>query len=127
MRKTIFALLMVVSLPAFCEWKLTDILTDGSHLYYDPTTIEHEATRVRVWELADLPTLNQMGRLSYRTHHEYDCAAHRSRVIRSESYLTHMASGAARDVDEKSGTEAEWFEFNPGSRSDKMSKIVCAK
>lgn len=74
-----------------------------------------------------MPTLNQVGRVSYRNLVEYDCSAHRSRVIRAESYLTHMASGTARDVDEKSSEEAEWFVHYPGSRADKMSKLVCAK
>jgi hypothetical protein len=127
MRKTIFALLIAVSLPAFGEWKLTEILVDGSHLYYDPSTIERKGNLVRVSELSDLPALNQMGRLSYRTQHEYDCSAPRSRVIRSESYPTHMATGAALDVDDHSSGDAEWVEFHPGSRSDKMSKLVCAK
>lgn len=127
MKKVFVALLLAVSLPAFGEWKLTEVLVDGSHLYYDPSTIERKGNLVRVWELSDLPALNQMGRLSYRTQHEYDCSAHRSRVIRSESYVTHMATGAAQDVDDKSGQDAEWFEYGPGSRADKMNKVVCAK
>jgi len=128
MRKTICALLMmVVSLPAFCEWKLTEILADGSHLYYDPATIEHQGNFARVWELVDLPALNKVGRLSYRDRSEYDCSAHRQRVIRSESYLTHMASGTPHDVDENSGDDVEWFAYFPGSRAEKMGKIVCGK
>lgn len=127
MKKTTFVLLMAVSLPAFAEWKLTETTTDGGHFYYDPSTIERNRNIVRVWELTDLPALNQVGRLSYRTLHEYDCSAHRHRVIRSESFVTHMATGAAYDVDDKSKEDVEWDEYNPGSRFDKMSKVVCAK
>jgi hypothetical protein len=127
MRKTIFALLIAVSLPAFAEWKLTEILADGSHLYYDPSTIERKGNLARVWELSDLRALNQVGRLSYRDLNEYDCSAHRHRNIRSESYLTHLATGAPVDVDDKSSGDAEWYEYYPGSRAEKMGKVVCAK
>jgi hypothetical protein len=128
MRKTIFVLLTAVSLPAFGEWKLTEITVDGDHLYYDPSTIERNRNFVQVWELTDLPALNQVGRLSYRTLHEYDCSAHRHRVIRSESYLTHMATGAPHDVDEKSSGDAEWDDYIiRGRGSIKWAKVVCAK
>ena len=127
MKKTLVALLITLPLPAFGEWKLSELLADGSHLYYDPSTIERKGNLARVWELADLPTLNKVGRLSYRDLNEYDCSANRHRNIRSESYLTHMATGAPHDADDKSSGDAEWFAYYPGSRADKMGKVVCAK
>ena len=125
MRKAIFTLLLAVSLPAFGEWKLIDTNKDGDRVYYDPSTLERTGNLVRIWELSDLHALNQVGRLSYRTLMEFDCPAHRLQLIRSESYVTHMASGKV--VDTNDYEPAEWQGFNPGSLYEKTYKAVCTK
>ena len=124
MKKLMFALLMALSLPALGEWKLIETDKDGNGIYFDPGTLERNGNIVRVWMMSDLPAINMVGRLSYRNQHEFDCQAPRHRIIRAESYATHMAHGKPLDTD---NDPQDWGEYYPGARYEKDRKLLCAK
>jgi len=124
LRKLFFAMLIALSSPAFGEWRLIETNKNGDSIYYDPVTLARDGALVRVSMMSDLHDVNIVGRLSYRTQHEFDCQAPRHRITRTESYSTHLAIGKALDSD---SDPKDWSEYHPGSLYERERNIFCGK
>jgi surface-adhesin protein E len=95
-RLFLIALLILSSGPVYAEW-VEIVATDyGMTVYVDPDTIRHEGDLVKMWELFDFKTTQNIGLglfMSRKYQSEYDCTKERYRVLTFTQFSGNMGSG----------------------------------
>lgn len=122
--KTLCALLMVLSVPAWGAW--TQVDADNLRTTFaDPGTISKEGDRSRMASLVEFSRFQRMvevGYFSQKFLHEYDCAKRRVRRLSQVFHAGHMADGAAIYADESA---QEWEPVGEGSAAGRLLEIAC--
>lgn len=121
--KTLLLALLLVTGSAWAEWvKVAE--GDGVDLYIDLETIRKDGNRRRVWQIQNLKQRGKDGESSRRLRMEYDCKQERDRLVSFSFHSEPMASGTAlSNVDGGLG----WADIPPGTLSEVVLKIVCAR
>jgi hypothetical protein len=123
MKKLFLICLMMLAGSAWAEWvKYAD--TDESSFYFDPATFRKDGNMRRVWLLQDLRKRHKDGEMSRRYRAEYDCKNERWRILTISEHSEPMAGGSAM---RSQSDEDSWTDIAPGTVTDTMLKIVCAK
>ena len=125
MKKLLLTLLttLILTGAAWAEWVGVST-TKNYDKYIDPATIRKDGNLVRVWEINDLKTRSTGGELSRRMRYEYDCKQERIKTLSFSFHSEAMGSGTTLISD---SNEGEWNHIPPGSISERVLKIVCAK
>jgi len=122
MRLVLCLLLALAAAPAWAEWvKVSE--TDDSVFYIDPATIRKDGNLRRVWTINDLKQRQKDGEMSRRFLNEYDCKEERSRILSISEHSDPMAGGKTLVSESK----PIWSHVPPGTPSQTMMRIVCAK
>ena len=113
----------MLSGSAWAEWvKVAN--TDLIDYYIDPASIRKDGNLRIVWELQNLKQRHKDGELSRRGRNEYDCKQERIKTLSFSFHSEAMGSGTTLLSD---SNEGEWDHIPPGSVSERVLKIVCAK
>lgn len=123
MRLVLCLLLALAAAPAWAEWVKVSEHTE-SFFYIDPATIRRDGNLRRVWEIQDLKKRHKEGEMSMRNLSEYDCKEERTRILSITGHSDPMAGG--KTLFSESGP-GKWDDIAPGTVSQKMMRIVCAK
>jgi hypothetical protein len=125
MKKKLLTLLasLVLTGPAWAEWVRVGQSEIG-YKYIDPATIRKDGNLVRVWSLTNLKQRHKDGELSSRSRIEYDCKQERLKFLSMTEHSGPMASGT--ELRSAIG-DGQWSDIPPGSLSETVLKIVCAK
>ena len=125
MKKLLLTLLasLLFTGSAWAEW-VKVAQSDNFDKYIDPATIRKDGNFVRFWEINDLKQRYKDGELSRRTRAEYDCKQERFRHLSASTHSGPMAGGTTLLSDSSGG---QWNDIPPGSVSEAVLQIVCAK
>ena len=123
MKKLFLVCLMMLASSAWAEWVMYEESDSATH-YFDPATIRKEGNMRRVWVLQDLRKRGQYSEMSRRYRSEYDCKNERWRILTISEHSEPMAGGSAM---RSQSDEDSWTDIAPGTVTDTMLKIVCAK
>ena len=125
MKKLLLTLLasLLFTGSAWAEW-VKVAQSDNFDKYIDPAPIRKDGNFVRFWEINDLKTRSTEGELSRRMRYEYDCKQERIKTLSFSFHSEAMGSGTTLISD---SNEGEWNHIPPGSISERILKIVCAK
>ena len=97
--------------------------------YLDQTSPQRNGDLVQVLQLMDFVTAQWADERtvigSIKTVVEYDCVQLRSRTIALEAYSEQMGEG--RKVATEQLSNPDWGGVKPGSMSEKIRQLVCAK
>lgn len=126
MKTLLLALTLLTTASAWAQWVRVDGFVDEHSFYYDPSTIRKDGNFRKVWELRDLKSPNQDGELSEKTRKEYDCQQERFQTLFLSTHINQMGRGMSNSM-LSSAPSAVWSYIQPGSASELMLKIVCAK
>ena len=102
----------------------------GSSVYIDSMTIREDDKLPIAWVINNYHSRSPWGALSGLTHEEFDCKEERYRILADVAYAEPMAKGRVTSGDtsiESLGFVSKWFPVKPGSMSEPVFKIVCAK
>jgi hypothetical protein len=129
LRRTLAALLpLLVAAPALAQWMPLG-RNEDFRIYLDPKLIRSNGDLTQIWQLMDFTAAQwtdaQTVVGSIKTLIEYDCAAMRSRTLAGEAYSEQMGDG--RKVASEHRPDAQWESVEPGTTSDKVRQIACAK
>jgi len=125
MKKLMLTLLasLVLTGSALADWeKVAE--SDNFDRYIDPATIRKDGNLVKVWEITDYKKRDKDGHLSLRSRTEYDCKQERFRGLSISFHSGPMASSTTLSSWEGPFT---WREIPPGTVSEEVLKIICAK
>ena len=123
MKKLFLVCLLMLAGSAWAEWVMYS-KSEKSTFYYDPATIRKDGNMRRVWELHDLRMRRNNGVISRRMRQEYDCKEERYRFLFVSGHSEPMAKGEILITE---GEDNVWDAIAPGTISDEILKIVCAK
>lgn len=126
MKKAILACLLATSaMSAFAEW--TKIFTTGSGIfvYIDFQTIRKNGDLRKVWAIFDKVPLEKDGTISWREQIEINCKEEIVRILYLTNHTGPMASGKMTSFVGAGLSDPE--AIPPGSSSETILKIVCAK
>lgn len=129
LRRTLAVLLAaLLAAPVQAEWMLLG-RNENFRIYLDQHLIRKNGDFTQIWQLMDFAaaqwTDTQKVVWSIKTLIEYDCAAMRSRIVAGEAYSEQMGDGQMTASEQVSN--AQWESVSPGSTSDKVRQIACAK
>lgn len=103
--------------------------SENFRAYMDQKSLQRNGDLVQVFQLMDFVTAQWADERtvvgSIKTLVEYDCGQPRSRTIALEAYSEQMGDG--RMVATERLPNAEWESIGPGSTSEKIRQMVCAK
>lgn len=103
--------------------------SENFRAYMDQKSLQRNGDFVQVFQLMDFVTAQWADERtvvgSIKTLVEYDCGQPRSRTIALEAYSEQMGDG--RMVATERLPNAEWESIGPGSTSEKIRQMVCAK
>ena len=125
MKKLLLTLLasLLFTGSAWAEWvKVAE--SDDFVRYIDPATVRKDGNLVKVWEITDYKKRDKDGKLSLRSRTEYDCKQERYRGLSISQHSGPMASSTTLFSSEGPFT---WSEIPPGTVSEEVLKIICAK
>lgn len=112
-----------VAAPDLAKWvKVAE--SDKSIRYIDPASIRKDGNLRKVWVIHDPKQRNEDGVMSRRGLEEYDCKEERRRTLSLSTHSDPMAGGLTLWSNDDPGT---WSATQPGSISESVLKIVCAK
>lgn len=118
MKKIIIGTLLAISAAsAMAEWTYVGEASNGNLSYIDLQSIRKDGNISKVWQIQNFQQNIKNDQISNRFRNEFDCQAKRNRVI-------------AFYINSESMTNAspsEWVGIQPGSSSEIILKIVCAK
>ena len=121
-------LLFLSSGPAYAEWVEVDRNDQaGVTVYVDPDTIRHEGDLVKMWELFDHKTTQNIGVglfMSRKDQSEYDCTKERGRVLTFTQFSGNMGSGM---VGYSNSDGSDWAPVVPQSVNQTLWKFACGK
>ena len=121
-------LLMLSSGPVYAEWvEVGGNEEAGVTVYADPGTIRRKGNRVKMWDLFDHKTTQNIGVglfMSRKDQHEYDCTKERYRLLAFTQFSGNMGSGT---VGYSSSGEVQWIPAQPGSLDQSLWKLACGK
>ena len=124
MKKLFLVCLMMLAGSAWAEWVMyANSENEEATHYFDPATIRKDGNMRRVWTVSNLRERNIDGAMSYRMRNEYDCKRERHRLLAVSTHSEPMADGKVLIT----AGEYEWEEVAPGTISDKILNLVCAK
>ena len=129
-RRRTLAVLLAVLLPAAvqAEWMVLG-RNEDFRIYLDQKLIRKNGDFTQIWQLMDFTAAQwtdaQTVVWSIKTLIEYDCATMRSRTLAGEAYSEQMGEG--RKVASEQRPDAQWESVEPGTTSDKVKQIACAK
>ena len=124
-KKTLLLALMLVTGSAWAEW-ISVGSSDTVATYIDPATIRKDGNLRKVWTIQDLKQRSPRGDMSRRARNEYDCKSERYRVLALSTHSEPMTSGNTLTNYDLENSAA-WLQIPPGSPSEIVLKIVCAK
>ena len=127
--RTIAALLaLLVSAPAQAQWMPLG-RNEDFRIYLDPKLMRSNGDLTQIWQLMDFTAAQwtdaQTVVWSIKTLIEYDCATMCSRTLAGEAYSEQLGEG--RKVASEQRPDAQWESVEPGTTSDKVRQIACAK
>lgn len=133
-RKTLRACVLLLgaflfgSSSAQAEW-LALGRNENFRAYMDQKSLQRNGDLVQVFQLMDFVTAQWADERtvvgSIKTLVEYDCSQPRSRTIALEAYSEQMGDG--RMVATERLPNPDWEGIKPGSTSDNIRQMVCAK
>jgi hypothetical protein len=126
-RLVLVTLLLLSSAPAYAEWVEIAATDYGMTVYVDPDTIRHEGDLVKMWELFDFKTTQNIGIglfMSRKDQREYDCTKKRYRVLTFTQFSGNMGSGK---VGYSNSDGSNWAPVEPESAAQGLWKVACGK
>ena len=121
-------LALLLSAPAQAQWMVLG-RNEDFRIYLAPQLIRKNGDFTQIWQLMDFTAAQwtdaQTVVWSIKTLIEYDCATMRSRTLAGEAYSEQMGEG--RKVASEQRPDAQWESVEPGTTSDKVKQIACAK
>ena len=128
LRRTLLLLAVLLAGSAQAEWMALG-RSDNFRVYLDQQLIKRNGDFSQLWQLMDFTVAQwadaQTVVWSIKTLIEYDCTAMRSRTLAGEAYSEQMGGG--RRVASEPVSDAPWEGVEPGTTSDKIRQIACAK
>jgi hypothetical protein len=124
MKSLLLACMILVTCPAWAEWKLMSTDEEGNRNYIDPTTIRKNGNMRLVWRLANLAVKDKDGELSRRSRLEFDCIKERWRIISISAHSGPDASGVVLLLSTSDDT-FPWNDVPPRTIVSAMLKYVC--
>ena len=127
MRKAVFTMLIaVVSSSASAEW-LESCQSERFTCYIDSDTILKAGKRVKVWELFDYKTTQDITPAPYismKVQDEFDCEESHRRALYTSFHSGNMGEGNTVLTDSDPG---KWKPVPPDSAVELLWKIACGK
>ena len=126
-RLILITLRLLSSGPAYAEWLWIDKGKLGMTIYVNPDTIRRKGDLVKMWELFDFKTAQQMAddpHLSFKMHSEYDCTGERERRLATTFFSGNMGRG---NVVYSNSTKDKWGPAPPGSVNHDLWTFACGK
>ena len=129
MKRLLMGLMLLVTAgAAMGEWTFA-ANSEKVVLYVDRATIRRNGNLVKMWDLADLKTV-QTGPggesfLSLKTQEEYDCKEERSRQLAFTWFSGQLGGGKV--VYSNDNVKDEWSPISPRSTRQTQWKIACGK
>jgi surface-adhesin protein E len=127
-RLLLITLLMLSSELAYAEWMAVGGNEEaGVTVYADLGTIRRKGNLVKMWELFDHKTTQNIGVglfMSRKGQREYDCTKERYRLLTFMQFSGNMGSGT---VGYSSSGEGRWIPVQPGSLDQSLWKLACDK
>ena len=121
-------LAVILAAPVQAQWMVLG-RSENFRVYLDQKLIQKNGESSQLWQLMDFTVAQwvdaQTVVWSIKSLIEYDCTAMRSRTLAGEAYSEQMGSGRMVASEPVSG--APWEAVEPGSTSDKIRQIACAK
>lgn len=121
-------LAVILAAPVQAQWMVLG-RNEDFRIYLDPKLIRKMADLTQIWQLMDFTAAQwtdaQTVVRSIKTLIEYDCPTMRSRTLAGEAYSEQMGDG--RKVASEQRPDAQWESVEPGTTSDKVRQIACAK
>ena len=128
LRRALLWLAVLLTGSAQAEWMALG-RSDNFRVYLDQQLIKRNGDFSQLWQLMDFTVAQwadaQTVVWSIKTLIEYDCTAMRSRTLAGEAYSEQMGGGRMIASEPVSG--APWEAVEPGTTSDKIRQIACAK
>ena len=127
---SIFALLLLSSVPAHAEWRPISYAegAGGFTIYVDPTTVRRTGDSVKMWVLYDFKFVQVIQGKSYLSatwQQQFDCAEHRSRHLAYKYHSDNMGNGKVMFEGDDEGNK--WSLVAPKSTAAILWNIVCGK
>lgn len=129
-RAIVLALMAVASSNAAAGYeKIIENATDGGFtVYVHKATIRKNGTTVRMGSLLDYKVARASpdGRLfqSSKTMVEYECEAHKSRLLAFSTYSRNMGAG---EVTSSGSSIEQWSPIEPVSTGELLWQVACGK
>ena len=121
-------LAVILAAPVQAQWMVLG-RNEDFRIYLDPKLIRKNGDLTQIWQLMDFTAAQwtdaQTVVWSIKTLIEYDCPTMRSRTLAGEAYSEQMGDG--RKVASEQRPDAPWESVEPGTTSDKVRQIACAK
>tara|TARA_B110000971_G_C19671827_1_gene347017 strand:- start:127 stop:534 length:408 start_codon:yes stop_codon:yes gene_type:complete len=128
MKKILFTLLFVFSIPSFADWDLIyKDQTIKSEYFLDLSSFKRNKGKVRAWTLENFLQLQKTGALEYRSVKsfvEFNCEEPRLRILAYSLYGKNMGNGKA--VFSK-GSPLEWIKIKSNTMFSSYSEVICAE
>jgi len=126
MKKLLTIFLLLFSINGHCEWtKLVD--NDETSSYIDKTTIKKNGSFVKVWELLDYKTPQELNSGKYKSSvilFEYDCKDERRRILSLVEYTEQMGIGKQiLTIDDPD----KWSYVKPNTMQFLLMKSLCSR
>jgi hypothetical protein len=96
----------------------------GTEIYYDPITMQRSGNMVKMWEMWDFKTTQDIGGqrvLSVSSRYEYDCKSARRRMLSTAGFSGHGGKGVVVDT----GTALGPWESLPPGYIEELWKVAC--
>lgn len=134
MDRIVLALLLLTATSSAwaAEWVQVSSSTGngGYNIYADPATIRRSGDTVKMWDLLDFKSTQDIGRgryryLSSKSQDEYDCKDERTRQLYFTMHSGQMGGGEV--VFTSDGTPTNWTPVAPGSIFETLWELACGK
>ena len=121
-------LLLLSSTLVYAEWMVaTGNDQTGITLYLDPDTLYRKGDLVKVWQLMDYKTPQNVGGDSYlstKLQRQFDCVEPRTRILTITNFSANMGRG---DVIHTGLNETRWEPVAPDSVNQVLWEVACKK